>query len=496
MRLQNRRFGLALLLVAISLVVGASTFAPAYGRVPVRGDDSTAAICEGPDFKSDAKDLDFIAGLSEIDSVESLDDLDVPNLTEELDTLLAAIRERLPATERESLSDEEILAALLPVNASAIAALERTSAACACHVNSADDGCNTFSEDCAAQYQSVVRRILSLGLGATGLLNPGCVADRIIDRHLTARARCRADDIVTNIGRRPGIEGVPLVFTGMAEITWLGLRDTGFTSFMSAVDRCHTVWEMIGFGAVWTAWFGASYAVGGANLYAVMAVISTVNAESIYRDARAYEQAVSAGLCEPSLQAFTDRASWQTAAGGNAGDISDNLNSGSQAGVPGTDPFVRIIDRGSFTISGTAQNAFPNTNRTTSVDGTGYLRTLLGTQPTPGASWTQFTFEQPVSAVGFDVNPWCSGGNCASTNSLGATVYVAIDGAPEGVYALPSTDRTEFRGFVSTEPFTKFRVSHPSGGNASHGIDNVEVFTDASVSKASLADAAGPESGG
>ncbi len=159
---------------------------------------------------------------------------------------------------------------------------------------------------------------------------------------------------------------------------------------------------------------------------------------------------------EATLVGFSDRAVWETAAGGGAGDIVDNLNAGSKV--------AGVIDRGSYTLSGPSLNAFPNGNASTTIDGSGYARSLLDGSTN---SYHVFTFSSPIRALGFDINPHSS--------ALGINVAIWVDGVEEGTYSLPSSDATEFRGFVSSTGFTTFTVVG-TGASAWHGIDNVEAY--------------------
>lgn len=170
---------------------------------------------------------------------------------------------------------------------------------------------------------------------------------------------------------------------------------------------------------------------------------------------------------QAAITVFNNRLDWETAMGGGTGDITDNLNSGTQ--VSG------VIDRGSYVISGTAQNAFPNNNTQTSVDGSGYLRVLLqgGTSP----NYTVFTFNLAVLALGYDINP--------QNFNLGAPVEITVDGTPAGSYNLPSTDVNGFVGFVSDTPFTSLEVT-TTNAEAWHGIDNVEAYSTPEPSVAAL----------
>jgi hypothetical protein len=176
---------------------------------------------------------------------------------------------------------------------------------------------------------------------------------------------------------------------------------------------------------------------------------------------------ILAGVCGDARGAtivYLDRTTWQSAAGGPG--IVDALDSGTQV--------AGVIDREGYTISGTAQNAFPNANGTTTIDGTGYVRVLLsGTE----GSYTTFTFDAPIYSFGFDLNPHSS--------SLGATVSVTIDSVAGATsYDLPVTDTNGFRGFVSDVPFTTFDLHSTS--TAWHGIDNVEITVPEPTSAALL----------
>lgn len=184
---------------------------------------------------------------------------------------------------------------------------------------------------------------------------------------------------------------------------------------------------------------------------------------------------LAAGSCSAhaGITVFTNRLDWEAAMGGNTGNITDNLDSGTQ--VSG------VIDRGSYVISGTAQNAFPNFNSQTSIDGSGYLRVLLQGSP---QNYTTFTFNLTVLALGYDINP--------QNFNLGASVDFTVDGTLTGSYKLPSTDVNGFVGFVSDTPFTSFEIT-TTNTDAWHGIDNVEAYSapEPSVADLELAGIAG-----
>ena len=158
-----------------------------------------------------------------------------------------------------------------------------------------------------------------------------------------------------------------------------------------------------------------------------------------------------------SIINYENRSTWQAAAGGGVADIVDNLNSGTKSGD--------TIDRGSYAIQGNALNAFPNGNATTEIDGSGYVRSLMGSG---SDHYHKFTFDSPIVALGFDIN--------AHASSVGATnLSILIDGVLESSYSLADADSTKFRGFISTVGFTTFEVRNNSV-SAWHGVDNVEAF--------------------
>lgn len=152
---------------------------------------------------------------------------------------------------------------------------------------------------------------------------------------------------------------------------------------------------------------------------------------------------------------YTDRGDWRTAVGGGVGDIVDTLDSGSMASG--------VIDRTSYTITGESLAFFPNGNTQTTIDGSGYVRFLLG-----AANSGTFTFDAPVFALGFDLNP--------QNFNLGATVLVSLDGSAATSYTLPASDVNGFRGFVSDTAFTSFTIT-TAATEAWHGVDNLEAFS-------------------
>jgi MYXO-CTERM domain-containing protein len=173
--------------------------------------------------------------------------------------------------------------------------------------------------------------------------------------------------------------------------------------------------------------------------------------------------AALASLCAGSLiqsQAavvvYTDRSAWATASGGGSALIQDNLNSGT---------FVRS----GYTITTgapAALGAFPASDSDGDVNGTGFLKSFISQNPTQ--TQVTFTFSSPVRSVGYDLN--------SQSSNLGVTVDFILNGTTTGSYTLPVSDVTEFRGIVSTTPFTTFRMT-TTATTAWHGIDNLAAYS-------------------
>lgn len=172
---------------------------------------------------------------------------------------------------------------------------------------------------------------------------------------------------------------------------------------------------------------------------------------------------VGFGNAQASITLYTDHAAWEAASGGGTGNIVDNLNAG--------EIIRQVVDRTTYTIAGTTLAFFPNTNPTTSIDGTGYVRFLLD-----ASNYGILTFNAPIMSLGFGIHPWCNGGDCNYPNSMGAAIAVAIDGIASTSYLLPATNVSEFRGFVSDTPFTTFKIT-TTAQSGWHGMDNLEAFS-------------------
>ena len=169
--------------------------------------------------------------------------------------------------------------------------------------------------------------------------------------------------------------------------------------------------------------------------------------------AGAAENSTTAG----TVNLYTDRISWEAAMGGGVGNITDNLDSGSQS--------AGTINRGSYVIYSTDQGAFPNGNPQTAIDGTGYLRVFASNS---SGYYTMFTFNSPTLALGYDINP--------QPFNLGATIDFSLDGTAAGSYNLPALDVNGFVGIVSDTAFTTFKIT-TTANTAWHGVDNLEAYS-------------------
>lgn len=163
---------------------------------------------------------------------------------------------------------------------------------------------------------------------------------------------------------------------------------------------------------------------------------------------------------QAALVVYTSEGAFDTAAlEFGTQDFTDDLNSGSKF-----DSTVTLTD---VTISGNSILSFPNFNNTNKADGTGYLRlhALQANGP------VTFTFSTPLVAFGFDINP----------RSQGIDDLFSVDtsaGGASASFSMPSSDITEFRGFVSDSVFTTFTLND-AGGSASdfYGIDNLVAYS-------------------
>lgn len=166
--------------------------------------------------------------------------------------------------------------------------------------------------------------------------------------------------------------------------------------------------------------------------------------------------ALSAISSHGALSLHTTESAFTTAAqAAGTVEFTDNLDTGSKVGS--------TITRTDVVISGNAIAAFPNSNLTNTIDGTGYLRFQVN-ESRP----VTFTFDSAVIAFGFQVNPRSQG--------VGHT-FTAATGDANITFSMPTTDTTEFRGFISDTPFTTFTISDAGSANDIYGIDNLVAYT-------------------
>lgn len=162
---------------------------------------------------------------------------------------------------------------------------------------------------------------------------------------------------------------------------------------------------------------------------------------------------------QAAITVFTDRASWEAAAGGTPALFEDfnsvgsdvQLNPGVTLGLltfTSTSPVLSRLD---------APPLIPET----SVNGTSYLAAQLDNGV---ESITIDITGQAVISWGADVNP-----HPFDINSL---ILVSTNGGDNGAFFLPPGDLSEFRGFIADNPFTQVTFSS-AVGFAEHGWDNL-----------------------
>jgi hypothetical protein len=170
--------------------------------------------------------------------------------------------------------------------------------------------------------------------------------------------------------------------------------------------------------------------------------------------------AVLFGICQASAQVtvYTDQSSFNTAVQAIGGLVSnsEDFNSGSKIGG--------VITTDFFTVSGSILG-FPNTNSTTTSDGTAHLRLSEGE--------ASFEMAAPVTALGFQLNPHSS----AVGWTLDFTLEPETGSSIGGSFSTPATDVTGFRGFISTVPFTVFSASTREGDRGLWGVDNLVAYS-------------------
>jgi hypothetical protein len=100
------------------------------------------------------------------------------------------------------------------------------------------------------------------------------------------------------------------------------------------------------------------------------------------------------------------------------------------------------------------------------VDGTTYF--LASTENATLAEGVVVNFDQPVISWGVDQNP--------HPLDVGDVFHFITDTGETGIWALPATNTTEFRGFVTSMPFTSVVFSFGTGSGGifvEAGWDNV-----------------------
>jgi hypothetical protein len=154
---------------------------------------------------------------------------------------------------------------------------------------------------------------------------------------------------------------------------------------------------------------------------------------------------------------FTNEGDFITAAQAvGTQSFTDDLNSYSSDAWP--------ITLNDLSVSG-GSLAFPNSNASTTVDSSNYLRLVTSN------GTVTFTFDSPVIAFGFETNP--------HTNGVGDTLGITA-GSVGGTFSMPSTDVTEFRGFVSDTAFTTFTIN-AGDGDSFYGFDNLVGYSASAV---------------
>ncbi len=172
------------------------------------------------------------------------------------------------------------------------------------------------------------------------------------------------------------------------------------------------------------------------------------------------------------IASFTDRATWEAAAG--TPDFFEDF-SGPGSFLPVSPPFVI----GSLTIEGVSKptTLTPSLVRSSlpaeSVDGTKHLLLRMGAIQFNDASLI-LTFERPITAIGFDLNPNPNTIHNPAGNNPNVIDFTTSAGG--GSFNLPTTDVTEFRGFTFDMPFTSFTVSSNSFQPV-WGLDNLAAVS-------------------
>lgn len=178
-----------------------------------------------------------------------------------------------------------------------------------------------------------------------------------------------------------------------------------------------------------------------------------------------------------ALTQYSDRSTWQTAAGGGSGDLFDNFNDVVND-ITGLSP---ALDRGPYSIDDTSPNAqsyldgigddggtpaFPN------VNGTSYLFVWTSTEFETGPIYNdvlELTFDQAVTAVGFDHKPW--GGDSSNT------VNFYSNTADDGSFVLAPDQQPTFVGMVFDAPITSLLFRFEGNDSGRFGLDDLEAYS-------------------
>jgi hypothetical protein len=139
------------------------------------------------------------------------------------------------------------------------------------------------------------------------------------------------------------------------------------------------------------------------------------------------------------------------------------------------------FDAGPFTITSTEPESlvdvlpppFPAFDDV-DIDGTPYLAVQVDI--TGVGESVSLSFDAPILMLGFEANPG------TSRDSEGEFVSFATNGGESGVFQLPTTNVTGFRGFSVMNHFNSVTFSYNATGNndefTEYGMDNITTFSD------------------
>ena len=176
-----------------------------------------------------------------------------------------------------------------------------------------------------------------------------------------------------------------------------------------------------------------------------------------------------------ALQTFTDRAAWQAAAGGGAGDLFEDFNSFTQDilyGDPAVTAGFLTLDMTNCCNDSSWRIDVPPRQFSSlpDIDGTPFATTI---GYVPGERNTIMTFNN-VRAIGFDYKDASYStldGNL--TTSLGDSVFHPLNHSPDAFFVGLLYTEGEVFNSLTWEPI------FPGGGNVGFGfsMDNVEAFS-------------------